>query len=172
MSVEKKKPGAKPTVPIEWREDTPFVIATEEFKYADSPTNLIREALAAGRVEAVLDEILEEREDAIRAEAINRVIEFVITSENPSLAAHQIALAGGLAVILGKNGSDVARMFGISKQAVQQGVDRFCQEVGLRKTRAMRDEDSRETMSNSNYRPILQKEGECWRIGPKKEKDV
>jgi hypothetical protein len=126
MSAQ-RKPGAKPTVPIEWRKDSAFVIASEEFKYADPTESIIREALAAGRLEAALEEILEERADAIRAEAINR--------------------------ILGINGSDVAKKFGITKQAVQQGVDRFCKEVGLRKTRAMRDEDAREKMSNSNYRP-------------------
>jgi hypothetical protein len=152
MSAQ-RKPGAKPTVPIEWRKDSAFVIASEEFKYADPTESIIREALAAGRLEAALEEILEERADAIRAEAINRVLEFIITAENPALEAHRIALAGGLGLILGINGSDVAKKFGITKQAVQQGVDRFCKEVGLRKTRAMRDEDAREKMSNSNYRP-------------------
>jgi hypothetical protein len=142
MSAQ-RKPGAKPTVPIEWRKDSAFVIASEEFKYADPTESIIREA----------EEILEERADAIRAEAINRVLEFIITAENPALEAHRIALAGGLGLILGINGSDVAKKFGITKQAVQQGVDRFCKEVGLRKTRAMRDEDAREKMSNSNYRP-------------------
>jgi|SRR5215211_3319077 len=157
MSVEKKKPGGKPTVPIEWREDTPFVIATEEFDYAylDRPADFIIEALKAGKdIQPVISEIVAEREDAIRAETIVRTIEFIITSDNPSLETHAIALAGGLGVLLGLTGSDVAEKFGVSKQSVQQRVKRFCKAVGMRKTRAMRDDEAREKMSNSNYRPI------------------
>jgi hypothetical protein len=157
MSSQNK--SRKPTIPVEWKADVPFAVPTEEFKYVDRPRDLILEALRAGKaIEPVIDELIEEREDAIRAETVNRLIEWILSADNPALAAWQAALAGGLTVILGKNGSDVAGMFGISKEAVQQGVDRFCKELGLRKTRAMRDDEAREEMSRSNYRPLRAKE--------------
>lgn len=160
MSGPKSPRGAttkkKQSIPVEWHDDKPFVIATEEFNHAalDSPSDLVREGLKAGRpLEEIIEELLEERARPMAAEVLNRMIEFIITAENARLAAYQVALAGGLGVILGITGPKVAEMFGITKQAVQQGVDRFCEEVGLRKTRAMRDEEARENMSQSHYAP-------------------
>jgi hypothetical protein len=78
--------------------------------------------------------------------ALMRVLLLVIDSDRPRLAAYQVADAFGmLSAIGGISGAEIAKKFGISREAYEQGKDRVreslqstCQTRGMKKTRPRR----------------------------------
>lgn len=155
MSGPKEHPGGKPTVHVEWQDNTAFVVPSEEFNHAalDSPTDLVKEAIAHGHpIDAVIDGIIEAREVAIRSETVNGLISFIIAHEKPRLAAYALGFTCNVCIVHDLTPADVARRCGVAKQDVYQAVDRACKKLGVRKTSWMRDQEAKDRMSECNHR--------------------
>ena len=140
-------------VPVEWSEETASAIAIEQFPHVDEAEDLVRERLAQGQPLAPLILSLARRWlERDREEILVKLLSLILSSKKPGLRAAQVAFAVGLYVTAEKSGTELAREFGISKEAWQQGVERVREELGLRQTRTMRDPAARATMRSSNYR--------------------
>jgi len=135
-------------------EDGPVGITRFSYEGLDGLRERLLEVLESpeGRIDVVIEEWLRGQEPAICAEVCNRLLGYIITARKPRLAAYQLCFAAGLDLTLGLDMAKVARRCSVTKQAMQQGVDRFAKELGLRKTRSMREEESRETMRQRNFR--------------------
>ena len=89
-------------------------------------------------------------------EAINRMTLRLLEASNPQLELYKFAVATGINVTMG-DCCDVRKMLkrfgrGITKQALQQGVEQIREEYGLRITHVMRSDEARNNMRLSNYR--------------------
>lgn len=133
---------------------TPEAVATTGFDYPpDTLADQIREAIARDLpLEPIINAALEETAMQLRAEGMDAVLSILLGAANPRLAAAQLAFAGGLHAQIGESGPQIAKRFGITKQAFQQGVEEFRKRLGLRKTRTMRSDEARARMASSNYR--------------------
>lgn len=143
-------------IPAEWANDQRTAVRIEYFDFdsLDTIDDLIREELARkGTVRALFKQILACEIAKARSEAAVKVLSHIIEEEDSGLAACQLAFACGMTILMKKTMTEVAASYGISKEAMQQGVDRRCEDLGLRKTRTMRDDDARQLMSLSNFRP-------------------
>jgi hypothetical protein len=126
-----------------------------DFSGLDSLWDCLVERAATGLgVEPVLEEWFRERKVEACCDVIARVLEFIITSDRPKWVAYQLAVACGMDITMGLSGPAIAGLFGDSKQAFFQGVERLRDELGLRKTVSMRDEEARGNMRKANYRPV------------------
>lgn len=151
----KEHAGGTPTVHVEWQEDHPIAIPTEEFNYGmiDRPADHILEAAkSGGDVEGIILRVLAEGEGKIREETVNQVLGYIICSDKPRLACYALAFTCNLSIVENLTPAEAARRCGVSKQDVYQAVDRVCAKLGLRKTGWMRDEEAKERMSKSNFR--------------------
>jgi hypothetical protein len=145
-----------PTIGVEWEEDDsprPVSIVHFDFAQVERLEDLAREALQAGRLKEFLEEWGEMRFAPERQEIVSRIVGEGIKAKNARMALVQMASAAGMAVAYTKTDEEWAEFFGVTKQAMQQGIDRARKMFGMRKTRAMRDDDARETMRTNNYRP-------------------
>lgn len=111
----------------------------------------LREALTApAGVARWLEERLEAERSVIRSEAISGFLAEVMQSRNKELSFFQIAFACNL--LIGMTMAGAAREFGITKQAMEQGVESHRKRLRLGQNRGMRGPESRALMSRSNYR--------------------
>ena len=78
-----------------------------------------------------------------------RAMAMVLDAKNPHLFVHQLLWSLGMA---DETCPALAKRYGISKQAFDQGAQRISESLGLRKSRMMRDEQSRKRMSLRNSR--------------------
>jgi len=69
----------------------------------------------------------------------------------PRLAALQLAAACGIDLCDGKSGTDIARAFGTTKQAFQQGKKKFTDRLHLSPTRACRKHTTKFTTNNYRH---------------------
>lgn len=148
--------GILPT-PYEWENGTStHAIAATLF----DPTSLdtlednARESLANG---GSIKQIFEAwNRDALRAamsEGIRAALSEILDSKKPQLAAAQLGFSVGLDAIMGWTGPQMAKRFGISKQAFFQGVDVFRERYGCGLKRINgRSQAARTNMSKRNYR--------------------
>jgi hypothetical protein len=130
-------------------------VAVEHFDYGalDDVDGLLLEALAEkGTARELLEELVEEEVRSRRADLVAAVMVEITQSAEPLKALYQIAFACGSMATGGLTESEVAARFGISKQAMQQGVRRFEESLNLRKARFMRSEGSRRLMRSRNFR--------------------
>lgn len=160
MSAPKEHAGGKPQIAVEYHgsdQDGPVAVSWVDFDFArvDSIRDLILEAARKGRaIEPIIEELVRQDLMAVRAETINRMLGFVISAEKPRLASYALAFTCNISIVENLTPAEVARRCGVSKQDVYQAVDRACEELGVRKTSWMRDEEATERMSNSNYRKV------------------
>ena len=158
MSGPKEHSGGKPHIAVEYHgndQDGPVPISWVDFDFdqVDSLADLFLETARKGRaIEPLVEELLRQHEMAIRAETINRLLGFIISSEKPRLASYALAFTCSLAIVENLSPAEVSRRCGCSKQNVNQAIKRACEELGVRKAAWMRDEDAKENMSNRNYR--------------------
>lgn len=143
-------------VGIEWSEDGARVvpIVFDDHGGLDSLEARVLEAVKVpGGVSALIAEIVEERVWEGRREAIERYHAEVMASRNKELTFFQIAFAVNLTFGRCASMAAIAAEFGISKQAMEQGVERHRLRLGLGRARPMRSEAARERMRLRNCRP-------------------
>jgi hypothetical protein len=156
--MSKEHSGGQPQIAVEWRgnpDDGPVAIRWENFNFEDldSIDDIIRERHARGNsATPIIEEVIRQHEMAIRAETVNKMLGFIIGSESPGLSSYALAFTCQIGFVENLNPAEVARRCGVSKQAVYQAVDRACNELGLRKTQWMRDQEAKDKMSKANYR--------------------
>lgn len=143
-------------IPAEWSDDKRSAIQIEFFDYEalDSLDDLVREELALkGTVKHLFKKLVGFEVAKAKTEAAVGVLSHIIHEEDSGLAASALSFACGMMLLAEKTMTEVAAEYGITKQDFQQIVDRKCEELGLRKTRTMRDEEDRQHMSFANFRP-------------------
>jgi len=145
-------------------DDSAHLVDVEEFKL---PKETIRTQLAEIlRTKQVESETINQicniiatemrlEEEAIRAEGMRALLNMVVDHDHPMLAFYQLCFAAGM--ITRQTGPELAKKCGVSKQAFQQGVDKYVSELSARSTRTMRAEGSKVAMSISNYRHAVNK---------------
>jgi hypothetical protein len=89
---------------------------------------------------------------ALRKQITNALIAEACRKKKPGLAMVQLGISAGILLATEMTGPQWAAKFGISKQAVEEGVEGFRDGLGLRQTRANRDDAARERMRQSNHR--------------------
>lgn len=137
---------------FEWNEDRSERVAVHYDRYEDAIEDECREALLRpGGIRQLLEEKLEAEREVIRSEAISAFLGEVMQSRNKELTFFQIAFACNL--LIGMTMASAAREFGVSKQAMEQGVESHRQRLGLGQNRGMRGAASRELMRLTNFRP-------------------
>jgi hypothetical protein len=138
---------------IHWGNEVCFAVPIQHFDYTalDDPADHITEAIDEGRdIRPLINQMAAQMAIAFASEAIGKVLRMVYESKshrNPRLLAVQIGMAAGIPFALEKSGPKWAKQFRISKQAMQQSVERIRKELDLPKTRTMRSEDGRRAMS-------------------------
>lgn len=144
-------------VPVEWSQHQATAVAVTSFDPGaiDSLEDEARELLEAG---LPLQPLLERHTRCAvrnaRVEGYRDAIAEMLGAKRPKMRAWAIAYSVGMTLTLGKSGPEIAAMFGRSKQAFFQEVDRFCERMGSRLVRLnQRDETARGKMSRRNYRP-------------------
>ena len=119
----------------------------------DDLNALAREAIANGGIETFIEQNVAQRAVALRCEAIMSVLSSIMHARRPKLAAWQIAFAAGLDLTENKTGPQCAAMFGMTKQAWFQGVDKIRKQLGINYlTPHTRDNQARAEMSKAYKR--------------------
>lgn len=141
---------------VEWSADDHAAnIQIEHFDFSslDSLDDRIREELEEhGTARHVVEQLMSFHRDDGRREGMMTVIALLWPKKKAYLALRQLAFAAGLNILAGKTGPELAAECGVSKQDFKQGADRFRKELGLRRTRTMRQEDGCEKMKLTNFR--------------------
>lgn len=154
----KEHSGGAPDVgyiPFDSWDEQAVAVPIQHFDYAalDKPEDFIIEAVKKGEdIKPLLAAIIE-RSSALRcAVKISCLIALIIEAKQPRMVAHQLMWATGMTTMDGEPGAQLAKRYGVSKQAFQQGADRICEKLELKPCRNMRDEKARQNMSKRNYR--------------------
>ena len=154
MSDERTEPKAIGYIAVEWHEDPAEAVPITSFNFGslDSIEDQVRQHLDDGTLRDFLEHWIESKLARDRADTINRILSIPVTSKKPGLAVIQMGFAAGIALAAEKTGTQWAEEFGITKEAFQEGVDFYRQELRLRVTRYTRDDQARQNMSEKNFR--------------------
>ncbi len=76
---------------------------------------------------------------------LRRVLVLIGSQRNPALTCQAISIATGTYLGEGKSLEEIAKMHGITKQALSKRTIRICQELDLPPSRLMRSKESRES---------------------------
>jgi hypothetical protein len=143
-------------VPVEWSEDRaqPVPIVHFDASCLDSLSDLCREALAANKpIEPILRNFIAVEKRNWMSDGASAVLAEIITSPDPKRTACAWSYATGLHATEGKSGPELARQFGVRKQAFFQEVERILRRLGGRLIRLnMRDPKARAKMAVRNFR--------------------
>ena len=142
-------------VPVEWAEEIAHAVSVDQFNFEglDRIEDQILEEIQQGRsVAGFIKGLAEQFMIRERLEVCSKLLALITTHRKPGLAADQLACAAGLYLTADIPWPALAKKHGVSKQAFEQGVERYRETLGLRKTRTMRDDQARHTMRQSNYR--------------------
>ena len=157
----KEHSGGTPNIGYEipiaaWDEES-YPVAIEQFKFheLDKPEDFIIEAVKQGRDISPLLKCFVDQISAIKAATkIAALLHLMLESKQPRMVAEQIVWATSMDLLGGASISVLAKKYGISKQAFEQGALRICAELSLRPTRHMRSGSAKQNMSNRNYRKV------------------
>jgi hypothetical protein len=139
-------------------ESFPVPITFQDHSGLDSLEDQAREALAAGRpIASIVDSMLREfeRENAqrLRAEAVKLVLAEILSSENAAMSAWALAFTCNLHLLQGLSGPEIAKRFGVRKQAFFQLVKQHRANLGLSiQVPNMRSAEARARMRARNFR--------------------
>lgn len=124
-----------------------------DFEAMDSPEDRVREGLKAGRpIDELIADMVADRELLIAAEGARLVLHEIISAKHWLRAAVVLCFACGLADDLNWTQPYAGKKFGVTKQAINQGVRKFREMWLLRKTRMMRSDEAKATMRRVNFR--------------------
>jgi hypothetical protein len=87
-------------------------------------------------------------------EAISQVLGNIVDSSNPRKTADLYACATGLRLRQGITLTDLAKKYGISKQALDKQLVQLCEKLDLPPPRLMKSQLSRESYRLANHRKI------------------
>ena len=146
--------------PREWRGGERFLVPVTEpdLAHLDSLADRCREALAAGRpLEPILEDWVRSREAEIVREAVRRVLmQFGRLRHDPAALRQKFLVylhAFDLAATYDLNGSDIARLCHVSKQAIQTDAKNVREDMGQPLQLAnMRPLSARARMAARNHR--------------------
>jgi len=156
--MSKEHPGGvgKPAlIPIHsWAADGFEVVP--QFVWDPAATDKLSELIedhvqTGGDVRELLLQILNPEIRELTATALRKMLSFIRCERKPRLAADQIAWVCGLALVEGETIGTLAKRHGISKQAFQQGAERFRALLRIR-SQTRRSDEAREKMSKRNHR--------------------
>jgi hypothetical protein len=157
--LSKEHSGGTPEVGFElavhFGEDVSFPVPVVEVDHShlDSVEDRVKEALLLGhKIRPIIVSMARAMILSEKVEAITQLMALLMDAEKPRLLIDQIAYATNMYLRQGLSMPELARKHGISKQAMQQGVERVQAQLGLPKTRTMRDEGGREKMRLRNRR--------------------
>lgn len=142
-------------IPIGFADDVSFPVPIQHFDHSrlDSPEDCIREAIRDKKpIMPIVVQLAAALIQHKQIETIRAMLALIVDAKKPAQRMDEIAFACGMALADGATIISMAKKHGVSKQAFQRGVMRVCAALELRKTRTMRDEESRQKMSGTNYR--------------------
>lgn len=155
----KEHSGGSPDVgyiPIDnWDEGESFAVPIEQFDYSklDKPEDFIIEAVKQGRdIRPILRGIVASISGYKVAATMALLLAEIQTAKKPRMIADQIIWATGMNLLNSAGCEEIAKSYGISKQAFVQGAHRLCERLDLKANRNMRDSKARAKMSANNYR--------------------
>lgn len=141
---------------VDWNaNDEPQSIPITHFDFSsfDSIDACIRQELAEhGSARRIIKSLLERERTEAGAEGMSCVIALLWPKKRTYLALRQLAFAAGLSILGGRTGPQLAEDCGVSKQDFKQGADRFRKDLGLRRTRTMRQQEGCDKMKLTNFR--------------------
>jgi hypothetical protein len=157
--MSKEHAGGSPDVGYEipissWDEDA-YPVSIEQFRFQDldKPEDFIIEAVKENRDIGPILKSLVNRVAAQRAAAmLTAFVCMVREAKKPRMIADQIVWATGMTLLEGASCEDLAKSYGVSKQAFVQGAHRVCDKLNLKPCHNMRDEKARASMSKRNFR--------------------
>lgn len=88
-----------------------------------------------------------------RREFYRRFVDLIQRSRNSKFTLQCYLIATGDAYADGKSMTDVAKAASVTKAAVSKECNMICAFLQIPPSQYMRDEDSKESFRNSNYRP-------------------
>lgn len=164
----KEHSGGAPEVgyiPVSDWEDESFAVPIEHFDFAklDKPEDYLIQIVLESfrgafkgdlptRVRGILQSIVKRDCEAVVAAKLASFISIILEAKQPRMLAHQIVWATGMTTMDGEPITKLAKRYGVSKQAFEQGAMRICEKLNLKPCRHMRDEQARRNMSRRNYR--------------------
>jgi hypothetical protein len=157
--MSKEHAGGSPDVgyeiPISSWDFEAYPVAIEQFNFSelDKPGDFIVEAVHQNRdIEPILKCLVNQVAGIQAATKIAALLTIILEAKQPRMVAHQIIWATGMTLLDGAPITALAKKYGVSKQAFEQGAMRVCEKLNLRPCRNMRDETARKHMSERNYR--------------------
>lgn len=137
-----------------WDEES-FVVPIEHFKFdeLDKPGDFIAEIVARGEdCEPTIKAFVEHCARIKVAGIVASLLDEFLKAKNPRMIAHQIVWAIGMTLLDGESAAALAKRYGVSKQAFEQGALRVCSRLDLRPCRNMRGDEAKKNMSKRNFR--------------------
>jgi len=101
-----------------------------------------------GGVDSLVSELIANDTDERASNAIVEVIALIADARHPRLCAMALGWAAGIQSYQDKPAVELARRNGVTKQAFCQLAAKLIKQLGLRRTRTMRSEAARKSMSN------------------------
>ena len=114
----------------------------------------ISSASKTGSVQEALTQYVESQLSERIWEAIAQVLSNIVDSPNPRKTADLYACATGLRLRQGITLTDLAKKYGVSKQALDKQLVSLCEKLDLPPPRMMKSQLSRESYRLSNHRKI------------------
>ena len=128
------------------------VLPNEDFPYddLDSIEDRFKEAMEIpGGVAELIRELSNDAASEHAADAVAKVICLISDARDPKMAVAALALAAGLNSHGGKGGTELAAMFGCTKQNLSQHALAYQKALGLKPGRGQRSIAARESMAKS-----------------------
>jgi hypothetical protein len=146
--------GGSPEIGLESQSDgsaSHVLVTSWDPSAHDSFVDLLRDHIASGGDPWQFCSGFFETEIRARTSAaVKRTLLLIRDSNKPKLAVDQIAWTCGLALMEGETVGTLAKAHGISKQAFQQGAERFRRLLNVR-SQTRRDDCARQNMKKANY---------------------
>ncbi len=100
-----------------------------------------------------INALAQERVNQATARAVVHVVALIMDSSNAELTTHCLAIAAGLSTLTGgMSQTEVAQMFNLDRQAVNNRVTNLQQELGIHPSRAMRSLDAQDAYRERAHR--------------------
>jgi hypothetical protein len=139
-----------------WAHPEPIPQTVSEFRVVVEKIYLsaISSASKTGTVQEALTQYVENQLSERIWEAIAQVLSNIVDSPNPRKTADLYACATGLRLRQGITLTDLAKKYGVSKQALDKQLVSLCEKLDLPPPRMMKSQLSRESYRLSNHRKI------------------
>ena len=139
-----------------WAHPEPIPQTVSEFRVVVEKIYLsaISSASKTGTVQEALTQYVESQLSERIWEAIAQVLSNIVDSPNPRKTADLYACATGLRLRQGITLTDLAKKYGVSKQALDKQLVSLCEKLDLPPPRMMKSQLSRESYRLSNHRKI------------------